>query len=120
ADDALLVSEDGSYLECTTANVFFVLGSRLLTPAASAPILPGIARARVLGVARALGYEPEEGRVGDDEARRAEECFVTNAVLLAHAVAAVEGVAVYSRGDAAARFAQALPAQRLGNRIIPG
>ncbi|MFQ5844298.1 MAG: aminotransferase class IV [Planctomycetota bacterium] len=92
-DDALVVDAAGRYLECTVANFFLVCGSRLRTPPASEPLLPGIARRHVLAWAPDAGLAAEEAPLGPDDVRSADACFVTNAVLLAHAVAEVAGVA---------------------------
>ncbi len=85
ADDALLVGPDGAVLECTVANVFFLLpGGEIVTPPARG-ILPGIARGRLS--ARAV-----EARLTLATVAAATACVVTNALFLAHPVASIEGV----------------------------
>jgi branched-subunit amino acid aminotransferase/4-amino-4-deoxychorismate lyase len=85
ADDALLLGPAGEILETTIANVFFRLpGGGLVTPP-DRGILPGIVRGRLLGRAR-------EAALSLAEAARATACVVTNAVLLVHPVATIEGV----------------------------
>jgi branched-subunit amino acid aminotransferase/4-amino-4-deoxychorismate lyase len=102
ADDALLVGPDGAILETTVANVFFLLpGGRLATPPEGG-ILPGIARGLALVAARDLGLAPLVARLDAREASRALACVVTNALLLAHGVAVVEGMADF-RSEALAR-----------------
>ena len=91
-DDALLHTPEGAVLECTIANVFFVLDGRLVTPPASLPLLPGIARARVLEAADAAGIRAAEVPISLADAATAEACFVTNALLIAHPVQEIEGV----------------------------
>lgn len=49
--------------EMGTSNLFFVYGSRLLTPELTGTVLPGITRACLLELARDLGYTAEEGRI---------------------------------------------------------
>ena len=80
ADEALLVDPDGRVLEGAASNVFLVAAGRLVTPAVTLPILPGIARAVVLEGARALGIPVEERDVDASELERAEELFLTNSV----------------------------------------
>jgi branched-subunit amino acid aminotransferase/4-amino-4-deoxychorismate lyase len=88
AADALLVGPDDAALETTIANVFFRLPrGGVVTPPAHG-ILPGIARARLLGAA-------SEARVTLAMAAEATACVVTNALFLAHPVASIEGVAEY-------------------------
>jgi branched-subunit amino acid aminotransferase/4-amino-4-deoxychorismate lyase len=106
-DDALLVAPDGSYLEATVANFFLVdREGRLRTPPATAPLLAGIARDRVLAAARTLGLAVAEGPVRRLDAAQARECFVTNALFVAHPVVDIEGVAGYASGEWAGRLRQ--------------
>ncbi|MCG5214441.1 branched-chain amino acid aminotransferase [Streptosporangium sp. KLBMP 9127] len=48
-------------------NLFFVYGDRLLTPALTGTLLPGITRESVLTLATELGLKPEEGRLSIEE-----------------------------------------------------
>lgn len=54
-------------------NLFFVYGSgpdaRLMTPALTGSLLPGITRDSLLALARDLGYEATEGKISVDEWR---------------------------------------------------
>src|SRR2546430_9726266 len=54
-------------------NLFFVFGSgeaaRLMTPALTGTLLPGITRDSLLVLARGLGYRVEDGRISVDEWR---------------------------------------------------
>ncbi|MHC4971402.1 MAG: aminotransferase class IV [Planctomycetota bacterium] len=118
-DDALLTGPDGSYLEATVANLFLVdKEGRLRTPPATAPLLAGIARGRVLAVAGSLGIEVAEGPVGRAEAAHARECFVTNALFIAHPVVEIEGVAGYAGGEWAGRLREVIVQRVAENRII--
>jgi len=92
-DDALLVLAGGhdvagsKVLETTIANLFFEIGGEIVTPAASAPLLPGIARARL------LTCEPrieERVLIGADVVR-ATACCVTNALMGVHPVETIDG-----------------------------
>src|SRR5207247_10604591 len=58
ADDALLVTHDGAVAEGTVWSVFWWEAGRLRTPALALGILPGLGRARVIALAKAV----EEGR----------------------------------------------------------
>lgn len=48
-------------------NLFFVFGDRLLTPALTGTLLPGITRDSLLTLARDMGLEVEEGRISIEE-----------------------------------------------------
>jgi branched-subunit amino acid aminotransferase/4-amino-4-deoxychorismate lyase len=93
-DDALLVGPQGEVLETTIANVFFLMpGGGLVTPPASG-ILPGIARGRALRRAR-------QAPVDLRDAARAVACVVTNALLVVHPVAAIEGIGAFESAELA-------------------
>ena len=51
----LLLGEGGAPLETSRANVFAVRGGTLTTPPLDGRILPGIARARTIEIAGAMG-----------------------------------------------------------------
>lgn len=57
--------------EMGTSNLFFVYGSRLVTPRLSDTLLAGITRDSLLRLAPDLGYSVEEGAVSVDEWRSA-------------------------------------------------
>jgi branched-chain amino acid aminotransferase len=81
ADEALLVSPAGHVLEGAASNVFVVRPDAVVvTPPLAADVLPGVTRARVLAIARALGLEAREGDVSLETLRMADEVFVTNSV----------------------------------------
>jgi branched-chain amino acid aminotransferase len=48
-------------------NLFFVFGNRLLTPALTGTLLPGITRDSILSLASDLGLEAEEGRISIED-----------------------------------------------------
>ncbi|MEV4439595.1 branched-chain amino acid aminotransferase [Streptomyces sp. NPDC049577] len=48
-------------------NLYFVYGSRIVTPALTGTLLPGITRASLLQIAADLGYEVAEGRISVDD-----------------------------------------------------
>lgn len=91
ADAALLLTTDGDVAETDAANLFAVVGGRVVTPSLDRGVLPGITRASVLETLHACGVPSEERRVGLDELAAATEVFVTSSL------AGVRGVA--SLGD---------------------
>ncbi|MHC4134340.1 MAG: aminotransferase class IV [Planctomycetota bacterium] len=118
-DDALLVGPDGSYLETTVANLFLVdRKGRLRTPPATAPLLAGIARDHVLAAARSLGIDAAEGPLRRLDAAQARECFVANALFVAHPVVDIEGVTGYASGEWANRLREAVVQRATESRII--
>src|SRR5688572_4529412 len=77
AEEAVFV-EDGYVSECSTSNLFFVTGGKLVTHPLGPKVLPGITRDYLLACARDLNVPVEERAVREDEAVRAEEIFITS------------------------------------------
>ncbi|MCK4863169.1 MAG: aminotransferase class IV [Dehalococcoidales bacterium] len=80
-DEALLLNDDGYIAEGGSCNVFFVKGSRLVTPSLGSGILPGITRDVVIELADELGIIITEGTVGLAVIKQCDEAFLTNAVM---------------------------------------
>ncbi len=59
--------------EMGAMNLFFVYGDRLVTPALTGSLLPGVTRSTLLALARDLGYRAEEGRISAEQWRRDAE-----------------------------------------------
>jgi branched-chain amino acid aminotransferase len=78
-------------------NLFFVYGDRLLTPALTGTLLPGITRASILTLAADLGLTAEEGRLSiddwraDSEAGRLTEAFACGTAAVITPVGSVKG-----------------------------
>ncbi|EPX86821.1 D-amino-acid transaminase [Salipiger mucosus] len=78
ADDAWM-TEDGVVTEGTSNNAYIVKNGRIVTRSLSNDILHGITRAAVLRFAREAQMEVEERDFTIEEAREADEAFVTSA-----------------------------------------
>jgi branched-chain amino acid aminotransferase len=91
ADDALFLDTAGHCSEATSSNLFVRAGDVLLTPPTSCAALPGITRAAVLEIARAMGVPTAERECGLDELLGAEEAFLTSSLRGVAPVAKVDG-----------------------------
>lgn len=91
AELPLLLDAGGEVLEAARANVFAIRDGILLTPPSDGRIVPGIARARTLELARAAGREVREERLLLDDLLAAEEVFLTNSVRGVEPVRAIDG-----------------------------
>ncbi|SDY19931.1 D-amino-acid transaminase [Citreimonas salinaria] len=78
ADDAWMV-QDGFVTEGTSNNAYFIKGNRIVTRPRSYDILHGITRAAVLRFAAEAQMEVEERPFTVDEAKQADEAFITSA-----------------------------------------
>jgi len=92
-DDAWL-TEDGFVTEGTSNNAYIVKGGKIITRALSSDILHGITRAAVLRFAREAQMEVEERSFTIEEAKAADEAFVTSASAFVMPVVEIDGVAL--------------------------
>jgi branched-subunit amino acid aminotransferase/4-amino-4-deoxychorismate lyase len=88
ADDALLVSLDGTVLEAPTANVFWREGETLFTPSLDLPVLAGVTRGLLLEIAE---QETVEGVFPLGRLLGADEVFVCSSIREVMPVASVDG-----------------------------
>jgi D-alanine transaminase len=92
-DDSWFV-EDGLVTEGTSNNAYIVKGNRIITRALSHDILHGITRAAVLRFAAEAQMEVEERSFSVEEAKGADEAFVTSASAFVMPVVAIDGTEV--------------------------
>ncbi len=78
ADDAWMV-EDGKVTEGTSNNAYMVKDGKIVTRQLGTEILHGITRAAVLRYAREAQMQVEERAFTPDEAKGADEAFITSA-----------------------------------------
>jgi branched-chain amino acid aminotransferase len=98
ADEALFLDTAAHCSEATSSNLFVSAGGVLLTPPPSCAALPGITRATVLELARAMDVPTEERPFGLDDLLAADEAFLTSSLRGIAPVAQVGGRAI---GDGA-------------------
>jgi D-alanine transaminase len=77
ADEAVFV-DMGFVTECSTSNLFAVIGGKLVTPPIGSKVLPGITRMVLLEIAGEMGIEVDERSIREDEAPWAQELFITS------------------------------------------
>jgi len=75
-DDALMLDYRGFIAECTTSNIFFVDGDKLIIPIPDG-ILHGITMQTVIEIATKLGIHCKQKRIMPDEVGNFSECFIT-------------------------------------------
>lgn len=90
ADDAWLV-EDGYVTEGTSNNAYFVKDGKIVTRPLSNDILHGITRKAVLRMAEEAQMEIDERLFTIDEAKQADEAFVTSASAFVMPVIEIDG-----------------------------
>ena len=92
-DDAWFV-EDGFVTEGTSNNAYIVKNGKIITRHLTNDILHGITRAAVLRFAREAQMEVEERAFTLDEAKSADEAFITSASAFVLPVVEIDGVAI--------------------------
>ncbi|WP_299685703.1 D-amino-acid transaminase [uncultured Tateyamaria sp.] len=90
ADDAWM-TQDGFVTEGTSNNAYIVKGNKIITRALSNDILHGITRAAVLRFAQEAQMEVEERNFTIEEAREADEAFITSASTFVMPVVEIDG-----------------------------
>ncbi|MFQ5449910.1 MAG: aminotransferase class IV [Nitrospinaceae bacterium] len=91
AKDALMLSPWGYLTECTTSNIFFVQGDRVMTPSVDCGILPGITREILIPLARENGILVEEGEWPAEALEKADEIFITGTLKKVMPVTQLDG-----------------------------
>lgn len=92
-DDAWMV-EDGQVTEGTSNNAYIVVGNKIITRHLGNEILHGITRSAVLRFAREAQFEVEERSFTIDEAKAADEAFITSASAFLMPVIEIDGAAI--------------------------
>ena len=92
-DDAWMV-EDGFVTEGTSNNAYIVKGDTIITRHLGNEILHGITRAAVLRFAREAQMKVEERSFTIDEAKAADEAFITSASTFVMPVVEIDGAQV--------------------------
>lgn len=77
ADEAVFL-EDGIISECSASNLLAVIDGSVVTHPVGPKVLPGITRLVLMQLAKELGIEFVERPLREDEARQADELFITS------------------------------------------
>ena len=93
ADDAWMI-EDGFVTEGTSNNAYIVKDGKIITRHLGNEILHGITRAAVLRFAREAQMQVEERSLALDEAKLADEAFITSASSFVIPVVEIDGTPV--------------------------
>lgn len=95
-DEVVLLNERGEVSECTSANIFVILGDQVWTPPLSSGCLPGVTRAILLEEVRVAGLQISEKLLMPSDLERADGVFITSTTRDALAVRSIENLAVRS------------------------
>lgn len=116
----LLLDAHGAVLETTRANVFAVdARGTLRTPPLDGRILPGVARAELIAVARELGVPVREAPLSLTQARAAGELLATGSIRGVERVRSLDGDALPGPGPVGTALERALRERWLGGAADP-
>ncbi len=90
ADEAVMLNNAGHLACAAAANLFWIEGERLLTPALDCGVLAGITRGRVLATTRSWGLETQEVAATAARLETADGIFLTNSLIGVRPVSALE------------------------------
>ncbi|MFT6732394.1 MAG: D-alanine transaminase [Polaribacter sp.] len=94
-DETLLFNNDGNLTECSACNVFVVNGDKIATPILDKQILPGVTRRLVINAVNSSDeYSIEERNVSLEEAKLADEIWITSSSKQIAPVIEMDGIAV--------------------------
>jgi len=94
ADEAVMLNGAGEVACATAANLFWVAGGRLHTPALDCGVLAGVMRGRVIAAAARRGLEVVEARAGPEALAGAQGVFLTNSLIGVRSAASLDGRAL--------------------------
>lgn len=97
ADEGLMSSTGGTVIGGTSRNLFAVFGDRVVTPAVDRAGIAGVMRRAVLEQCAALGIEAAEATLAPADLLRADELFMTNALVGIQSVARLDRTAFGSQ-----------------------
>jgi branched-subunit amino acid aminotransferase/4-amino-4-deoxychorismate lyase len=80
ADEALLLNTNGDVAETASGNLFWVHDNVICTAPAECGALPGVTRAVVLEICRALGLKTNQRAIKPEALRNFSGLFVTQSV----------------------------------------
>ncbi len=86
-DNCVLINEKKGVVEVTNANIFILKGSVLKTPALTEGCIKGVVRQKVIDlVIKNPEYTLEETTISPFEIQKADEVFITNAIIGVQAI----------------------------------
>jgi 4-amino-4-deoxychorismate lyase len=90
-DDAIILNGKKELLETTTANIFFIIKDKIITPPEKLFLLNGIMRQNLLALGSIKKYSLTEGSLTLEDLKKVDECFITSAILEICPVTHIEG-----------------------------
>ena len=109
-DEVVLLDEFGRVSECTSANIFAVFGTEVVTPPLESGCLPGITREILLEAIHVDGISIKEKHLVPADLEAADSVFITSSTRDLLPVVEIEGLRIRRLGDTPARLSAAFGA----------
>jgi branched-subunit amino acid aminotransferase/4-amino-4-deoxychorismate lyase len=91
-EEALMLNGAGQAACASAANIFWVAGGRLFTPALDCGVLAGVMRGQVIGLAALLGVQTLEIRAPPQAVAEADGVFLTSSLIGVRPATELDGV----------------------------
>jgi len=105
-DEVVMLNERGEVAECTSANIFAVKNSKILTPPLRSGCLEGITRGILLEIAPEAGLSVVEQSLRPEDLYSAEEVFITSTNRNLISVGEVAGHSISAPGPVCQRLCE--------------
>jgi len=81
-DNAVLLNENKGVVEATNGNIFIIKDNKIKTPALSQGCIKGVIRGKIIEIImKSKVFELEETTISPFEIQKADEVFITNAII---------------------------------------
>ena len=107
-DDGIFLNSEGTILECSMSNIFFIKDDIVLTPSSNLPILNGTKKKRIIEACQELNIKVEETEIDINEIHKFDFIFISNSLMGAMKVAQIEDILYDDKNIIFDRIVQAL------------
>jgi len=107
-DDGIFLNSEGTILECSMSNIFFIKDDIVLTPSSNLPILNGTKKKRIIETCQELNIKVEETEINVNEIHKFDFIFISNSLMGAMKVSQIEDILYDDKNIIFDRIVQAL------------
>ena len=89
-DEAIMLDENQNIISVTQGNIYFIFGQSLVTPKLDRCGVIGSRRSLILELAESIELNVEQGNVSMNDAKKADEAFISNSIMGIKSVNSIE------------------------------
>ncbi len=89
-DEAIMLDENQNIISVTQGNIYFIFGQSLVTPKLDRCGVIGSRRSLILELAELIELNVEQGNVSMNDAKKADEAFISNSIMGIKSVNSIE------------------------------